>query len=124
MGPSRDQVAPKECNRSLGHIALQSQEAVVLVMREVQELLAQRASGAPLSLGEMKPKEAPEDLEALPRLPHLGTQGVGPGVDVTHLRAPPPLRRQQQLPQAEEQREFVGGALRTLRECRQQRQPL
>ena len=51
MGPGGDQVAPKERHGSLGHMALQHQEAVVLVVREVEELLAQRASGAQLGLG-------------------------------------------------------------------------
>jgi hypothetical protein len=52
---------------------LQHQVYVVLVVGEVQELLAQLPSGLEPCLGAMKPIEAPEDLEALPWLPHLLT---------------------------------------------------
>ena len=81
------EVATKERHGSHGHMALQHEARVVLAVRQVEELLAQLASGAQLGLGEMKPTEALERLEALRRLPHLLAQRVGPGVDLAHFRS-------------------------------------
>src|SRR5262245_61050770 len=89
----------------------------------MEELLAQLASQAQLSLDKMKPGEALERLAALPRLPYLLTQRVGPGVDLAHCRHRVPLHCHQSWPQEEQQREFVLGARGALREGCQQRQP-
>src|SRR5262245_55518948 len=91
MRTSRDGVTTRARACSHGHMALQHQAGVVLVVGEVQELLGQLASGGRQGLGAMKSIETPEDLEALPRLPHLVTQRVGPGIDLAHFRSPQAL---------------------------------
>jgi hypothetical protein len=53
-------------------MARQRQDRVVLVGRQVQELLSQLAGGVQLCLG---PMEALEDLTASRRLPHPVTPG-------------------------------------------------
>jgi hypothetical protein len=92
MGPGRDRVAPKELDKPQVHIALQYQGPVVLVLRQAEELLAQLASPAQLGLEKIQPGEPLERLAALPRLPYLLTQRVGPGVALAHFRRPVPPR--------------------------------
>ena len=77
---------------------------------------------ASLSLGHLKLREPPEDPSELRRLPHLLAQGIGPGVDLAHVRGPHPLRGPQQLPQGELERELALDALGALRQRRQQRE--
>src|SRR6516225_211947 len=80
MGPGHDRVTPIERYKPQVHIALLHQGHVVLVWRQAEKLLAQLVSQAQLCLENMKPVEALERLAALPRLPHLLTQCVDPGV--------------------------------------------
>src|SRR5215831_19220859 len=86
MGPGLDRVTPIERYMPQVYIALLRQGQVVLVWHQLEELLAQLVSQAQLGLENMKPGEALERLAALPRLPHLLTQRVGPGVDLAHFR--------------------------------------
>src|SRR5215467_3169234 len=71
----------------------------------------------------MKPVEALERLAALPWLPYLLTQRVGPGVALAHFRHRVPLHRHQSRPQGKQEREFVLSARGAMREGLQQRQP-
>lgn len=98
MGPGRDELTAIERHRPLGHMALAHEEGIVLALRQVEELLAQRAREAQLALGAMKPMEAMEHLEALRRLPHLVAQRLGPGVDLAYFWSRHALRRDQLLP--------------------------
>src|SRR5262245_43430520 len=107
MGTGCDELTAIERHRPLGHMALSQEDGVVLAVRQLEELLTQRARDAQLAPGAMKPMEAMEHLEELWRLPHLLAQGVGPGVDLAHFRSRHTLRRYQLLPQDEQQREFV-----------------
>jgi hypothetical protein len=93
------------------------------VWHEAEELLAQLVSQAQLGLDKMKPVEALERQAALPRLPHLLTQRIGPSIALAHFRRRVPLRRHQSRPQDKQQREFVLSAGGAVREGHQQRQP-
>ena len=123
MGPGRDELTAIERHRPFGHMALAHEDGVVLALRQVEELLAQRAREAQLALGAMKPMEAMEHLEALQRLPHLVAQRLGSGVDLAHFWSRHAVRRDELLPQHEQQCEFVVGALGAVGECREERQP-
>jgi hypothetical protein len=119
MRPSGDQVAPHERYGSHGHIALQHQHRVLLVLCEVEELLAQRVSSRQLCPVGMEPIKAPEGLEALRRLSHLVTQRVRAGIDLPHCWSPLSLHPHQKVPQDEQQPEFVLGTLAAVRQGRQ-----
>ena len=121
--PSSHEVASQERHCSHGRLALQYQARMALAVRQVGDLLGQLASGVQLGLSDMKPMEALEDLEELRRLPHLVTQRVSPGVDLTHFQSRRSLGGDEQSPQAELQREFALHPLGALRQGRQQRQP-
>src|SRR5262245_30663577 len=124
MGSGHDRVTPIERYMPQVYIALLPQGRVVLVWPQAEELLAHLVSQAQLGLENMKLGEALERLAALPRLPYLLTQRVGPGVDLAHFRHCVPLRRHQSLSQEKQQREFVLAARGALREGRQHRQPV
>ena len=122
VGPGGEEVPPIARHRPHDKMSLDREPRVGLALHQIEELLRQRVCGRHLPLGHMKLREPPEGPHELRRLPHLLGQGIGPGVDVAHVRGPHPLRGPQQLPQGELQREFVPGALGALWQGGQQRQ--
>jgi len=123
VGPGGHEVATKERHGALGRLALQHEVRITLVVCQVGELLGQRASGGQLGLGFMKAIEAVEHAEAQRCLAQLVAELVRPGVDFARLRSPHTLGGHQQLPQGEQEREFVVGALRAVRQGREECEP-
>ena len=123
VGTGDDQVATKVCDHPHGQMALDQEDRIVLALRQVEELLAERFTGVQPCLGTMKHKKAPEHPEELWGILHLVAQRMGPGKDVTGLWRGHALGGHEQLPQDELQRQFVPSPLGAVRHCRQQLQP-
>ncbi len=71
---------------------LHREPRVGLAVHQIEEPLRQRVRSRHLPLGHMKLRQSPEYPSELWRLPHLLAQGIGPGVDVAHVRGSHPLR--------------------------------
>src|SRR5262245_21714365 len=97
-------------------MAFAHQDRIALVLRQVEELLAEGSCGVQLRLGAMKCKETAECSEALWRFSHLPAERVRSAIGCSRCGRGHALRGHQQLPQEELQREFVLHALGAIRQ--------